>query len=131
MCTNGVWQMTSLQFRYCNIGGSSVGARSFIRENLVDFAVKNPQIDIKTKLVRGKHPAMVAGYLKGVARQVDLRNKTPKQIEDQLFYLRNCKGQKVGKFKQPVISKLPSIQGSWVNNDKVKSKIEIKAIEVI
>lgn len=108
-----------------------MGARSFIRENLVDFAIKNPQIDIKTKLVRGKHPAMVAGYLRGVARQVDLRNKTPKQIEEQLFYLRNCKGEKVGKFKQPVISKLPSIQGQWVNDNKLKHGLEIKSIQVL
>lgn len=113
MCSRGVWQLQTLVFRYCPVGGSSRGAREYIRSTLVDFAEKNPQVTFKAIHGKGKHPVMEGRYVWGVNKVCDLRNKSPEQIHDLVTLLRNTSGHKVTLFKTPHYTKNPSVQGAW------------------
>ena len=113
MCSKGVWQLQTLVVRYCSIGGSSRGTRDFLRKEFIEFATKNPQVQCKAILGKGKHPVVEGRYVWGVNKVCDLRNKQPKQISELVQLLRNTSGHKVTQFKVPVISKKPSIQGQW------------------
>lgn len=127
MCTRGVWQLKTLVVRYCPIGGSSSGTREYIRSGLLEFAGKNPQLEVKTILGKGKHPVMEGRYVWGVNKVVDLRNKNPKQIQELVDLLRNTSGHKVTQFKVPVVAKRPSLQGLWQPNLTKDVKFDIKA----
>ena len=116
MCTKGVWQLKTLVLRYCPIGGSSVGAREYIRTGLVEFAKQNPQVECKTILGKGKHPVVEGRYVWGVNKVCDLRRKNPEQIDELVQLLRNTSGHKVTEFKTPIISQTTSIQGRWRPN---------------
>jgi large subunit ribosomal protein L43 len=90
------WQMLRLTVRYCDFGGSSRGAREWIKTRLPQFATENPHLACRTILGRGKHPAMQGEYLRGVPRTCDLKNKTPREIERLVQALRDTNGHKVG-----------------------------------
>lgn len=72
MCTKGIWQLDKLIFRYCENGGSSRGLKYFfliiklirewMRQNLKDFATKNPQITCETIKLPNRHPIIIAQY---------------------------------------------------------------------
>jgi len=127
MCSKGVWQLQTLVLRYCPIGGSSSGARDFISKEFVEFAKRNPQVQCKAILGKGKHPVVEGRYVWGVNKVCDLRNKSPNQILDLVELLRNTSGHKVTQFKVPVVSKKPSIQGMWQPGVTQNVKFEIKA----
>ena len=122
--------MHRLNLRYCDFGGSSRGARDWIRTRLAAFAQAHPHVECRTIVGRGKHPVVQGEYLKGIPRGVDLRNKTGDQVEEFVMSLRNTNGHKVGKFAKPVYSKTPSVQGMWtlVHQDakNVQMKIETR-----
>jgi large subunit ribosomal protein L43 len=127
MCTRGVWQLKTLVLRYCPIGGSSIGAREYLRTGFLDFAAKNPQVECKAILGKGKHPAVEGRYVWGVNKVVDLRKKDPKQIAQQVELLRNTTGHKITEFKTPIYSKRPSLQGYWKPGVARNVKFDIKA----
>lgn len=62
MALRGVWQLRELAIRY-SMGGSSQGVREFVENGLVEFARKNPQINITTQIESG-HPNVHGKYSK-------------------------------------------------------------------
>ncbi|CAM9948697.1 unnamed protein product [Discosporangium mesarthrocarpum] len=115
MATRGVFQLRTLTVQYCDYGGSSRGARDFIRNRIVDFARDHPHAEVVTELKRGRHPKLVGGYVTGNTKVVEVKNRNPDEIMDFAFMLRNSSGRKMTKFKRPVESRNPSIQGVWSN----------------
>jgi hypothetical protein len=88
--------------------------REFIEKLLPTFSKVNPQLETLIVLRRGHHPFMVGEFINGTSRSVDMRNQNPNQIMRQARYLRDALGRKTSKrVKERVLSKLPSIQGTW------------------
>ena len=65
MATRGVFQLRKLTVKYCEYGGSSKGAREFIRHRIVEFANKTPAAEVVTELRPGHHPYISADYETG------------------------------------------------------------------
>ena len=62
MATRGVVQLKQLSVRYCDMGGSSRGARDYIRERLIEWASLNPEVQVATEIKRNHHPVLKAEY---------------------------------------------------------------------
>lgn len=58
-----MWELKDVLLRYCAIGGSSRGVRGFVEKDLLPFAGRNPQLEMKTK-IQGGHPCVFATYSK-------------------------------------------------------------------
>jgi large subunit ribosomal protein L43 len=95
MCSKGVWQLQTLSLRYCAHSGSSRGLRylfvmlCYVRikptyltgfcvcrevlqsQELIDFAVNNPQLQIDSQIRAGRHPTLVAEYGKSMCTFID------------------------------------------------------------
>lgn len=61
MCTLGVWQLEKLLVRYCKSSGSSAGVRALLRNDLVEFAARNPQLSCEARHEAGNRPPRVIG----------------------------------------------------------------------
>lgn len=95
MATRGVFQLRKLTVLYCEYGGSSKGAREFIRHQIVDFANKTPAAEVVTELRPGRHPYILADYETGENKAIGVKNITPSEIMDYAMTLRNSSGRKV------------------------------------
>eukprot|EP00616_Rhizochromulina_sp_CCMP1243_P019371 CAMPEP_0118964122 /NCGR_PEP_ID=MMETSP1173-20130426/1869_1 /TAXON_ID=1034831 /ORGANISM="Rhizochromulina marina cf, Strain CCMP1243" /LENGTH=148 /DNA_ID=CAMNT_0006912545 /DNA_START=10 /DNA_END=453 /DNA_ORIENTATION=- len=113
MSIRGVAQLKGLTLRYCDLGGSSRGARQFIRENLVSWAEKNPQTQVETAIKRNKHPQLIGEYVWGEPKIVTVKNMSPEEILANAQRLRNSSGRKMTRLAEPVKSRTPSVQGVW------------------
>lgn len=89
MATRGVFQLSKLRVHYCDCGGSSRGARDFIRHNAVKFAKENPATEVETVMKRGYHPFLFGEYLDGTHKMITVKNLTPKEIVNYATMLRN------------------------------------------
>lgn len=96
MATRGVFQLRKLTVKYCEYGGSSKGAREFIRHRIVEFANKTPAAEVVTELRPGHHPYISADYETGENKAIGVKNITPSEIMDYAMALRNSSGRKVG-----------------------------------
>lgn len=63
MARNGVWELRNVLLRYCATGGSSRGVREYVESGLVQFAERNPHIEIRTEIKSG-HPCVYGDYSK-------------------------------------------------------------------
>ncbi|CAN0423352.1 unnamed protein product [Ectocarpus sp. 8 AP-2014] len=113
MATRGVFQLRKLTLKYCDHSGSSKGAREFIRQRIVEFANNTPAAEVVTELRPGQHPYIMGDYVTGEVKTIGIKNIAPGEIMDYAMMLRNSSGHKVRKFKKPVESRYPSIQGVW------------------
>lgn len=95
MATRGVFQLRKLTVKYCDYGGSSKGAREFIRHRIVEFANKTPAAEVVTELRPGHHPYIEGEYETGASKVIGVKNTTPKGIMDFAMVLRNSSGRKV------------------------------------
>lgn len=95
MATRGVFQLRKLTVLYCEYGGSSKGAREFIRHQIVDFASKTPAAEVVTELRPGRHPYISADYETGENKAIGIKNITPSEIMEYAMTLRNSSGRKV------------------------------------
>lgn len=95
MATRGVFQLRKLTVKYCGYGGSSSGAREFIRHRIVEFANITPAADVVTELRPGHHPYIRGEYETGWSKTIGVKNTTPKEIMDVAMMLRNSSGRKV------------------------------------
>lgn len=102
-----------LVFNYCKRGGSSRGIREYIDKEIVEFAKNNPEVTIYVRERNGKHPRIVANFLNGNSKIVDVKNKMPDEIEEWVERLRNESGVKVEKIRKFWHTENPSIQGTW------------------
>mmetsp|Transcript_26077 Transcript_26077/g.34227 ORF Transcript_26077/g.34227 Transcript_26077/m.34227 type:complete len:130 (+) Transcript_26077:194-583(+) len=113
MANIGVFQMKKLTLYYCPKGGSSRGIREAISKFLVDFASQHPEAQYKAATRPGKHPYLLAEYLKGYPQQIGVKNKTAEEVMAHVNQLRNRSGRKITKISKPVFSNRPSLQGQW------------------
>ncbi|KAH6558210.1 hypothetical protein KP509_1Z073600 [Ceratopteris richardii] len=113
MALRGVWQLKKLQVAYCDFSGSSKGVRRFIERELPAFKEQNPQLEVETQLIRGKHPFLKGFYVNQKDRVVGVKNLESKEILLQATRLRSCLGRKVNKLKTRVLTHYPSVQGTW------------------
>src|SRR5690348_935021 len=95
MSLRGVRQLKELIIRYSDYDGSSKGVREWMSTSLLDFAARNPQLNIKTLLKRNKHPYVEGHYLNGNIKTISVRNMEPKLVERRVFFLRNQIGRRV------------------------------------
>jgi len=64
MATRGVYQCKKITLRYCEHGGSSRAVRDYLSSGqLVEWARERPSVEIKVKVVNGKHPNLQADYI--------------------------------------------------------------------
>lgn len=113
MCSRGVWQLRELVLQYCVHSGSSRGARKLIREALVPWCERHPQVQVRAEIRSGRHPCLRAEYLNGNRKVIGVKNLAPFEIETYMTDLRNQVGRKVAAVKKDVQSDVPSVQGSW------------------
>lgn len=113
MAHNSIWQLKKLVVRYCDWGGSSRGIREFIQSHLPSFQKNNPQVEVVTEMMRGKHPHLRGYYRCSTVRMVDSRNVDAKDILLQAIRLRNALGLKVTKLKTRHLITRQSVQGTW------------------
>ncbi|KAM7440505.1 39S ribosomal protein L43 [Porites harrisoni] len=102
-----------LVLNYCQRGGSSRGIREYIDKNVVEFAKNNPEVTIYVRERNGKHPRIVANFINGNSKIVEVKNKTPEEIKEWVERLRNESGVKLQKIRQFWHTENPSIQGTW------------------
>ena len=128
MSVRGVRQIQKLVFQYCQYDGSSEGMRQLLSTGqLINWCKENPEINVETKVKRGRHPTLSALYLNTNERVVGVKNLSPEKIEGHMDILANSAGKKTtGKYSYrlstPVDSNFPSIQGEWT--DDVQEHIE-------
>ncbi|XP_031555732.1 39S ribosomal protein L43, mitochondrial-like [Actinia tenebrosa] len=108
-----VCQLQRVTLNYCRAGGSSRGLRDFIDQNVVSFAKSNPQVAVYVRERNGKHPRIVANYLNGNSKIIDIKNMEIEDIRKWLERLRGESGVKIEKIRKPWHTDNPSIQGTW------------------
>ncbi|KAL1936145.1 hypothetical protein VTP01DRAFT_279 [Rhizomucor pusillus] len=109
-----VLQCKKLVFNYCERWGSNKGMIEYIKKDLIDFAKKNPQIEILVQPRPHHHPVIRGYYLNGRDKVICTRNMTPKEISDKVNLLRDSSGAKMKNLaKKPVISTTESVRGIW------------------
>mmetsp|Transcript_22764 Transcript_22764/g.42310 ORF Transcript_22764/g.42310 Transcript_22764/m.42310 type:complete len:160 (-) Transcript_22764:65-544(-) len=159
MATRGVFQCKKLTLFYCEHGGSSRAVREYLgSKRLWKWAQDRPSVEIAVKVRNGKHPFVKAEYLTAplasgkkpdggpVVHQICVKSKQPRNnngsdgdpyvdmIEETLTKLYNRSGRKLTKFKQPVYTQTPSIQGVWTPSlnlhlQEPSTKFDLKIIE--
>ncbi|EIE22936.1 hypothetical protein COCSUDRAFT_83708 [Coccomyxa subellipsoidea C-169] len=126
MARLGVWQLRKLTLNYCNISGSSRGARTFVEDYLPTFKQENPHLQVLEDLQPGRHPYLKAEYRNGRVRTVGVKNELPDGVLRHAVMLRSAAGRSTHvKVKtrqvQPAIRTedgkhqraSPSVQGMW------------------
>ena len=114
MATRGVKQLQTLRIAYCNHGGSSESVREYISSGrIVEFANRNPSVEVIGELRNGKHPYIKAEYLTGFHKQVCVKNESLLRIEEVIQMLNNSSGRKIKRIEGSTQSDKPSIQGVW------------------
>lgn len=131
MATRGIKQLTKLSLTYCEHGGSSRYMREFISSGrIIDFANKNPTLEIDVKIRNGKHPFVKGYYLTGQDKQIGVKNEGLGRIEKVLTKLNNSSGRKITKLKKPVVTSTPSVQGVWSPMLAIQDKkFDIKIVD--
>ena len=95
MSLKGVRQLKELVIRYSDYDGSSKGIREWMRGNLVQFAQTNPDLLVKTVLLRNNHPYVRGNYINGNDKTICIKNLQPEEITSYINDLRNQIGRKV------------------------------------
>jgi large subunit ribosomal protein L43 len=95
MSLRGVRQLKELTIRYSDIDGSSKGIRNWMGNNLLNFAKENPTLLVRAVLRRSRHPFVRGHYLNGNTKTIGIKNETPGDINDYVYFLRNQIGRRV------------------------------------
>mmetsp|Transcript_27625 Transcript_27625/g.51514 ORF Transcript_27625/g.51514 Transcript_27625/m.51514 type:complete len:132 (-) Transcript_27625:101-496(-) len=111
----GQWQLKKLVINYCKTE-SSRGVYDLMKNGkLVDFAKKNPQLQIVTRRNQRRLPYLMAQYEGNVKQDLSLKNLTDDEIIEGMTMMRNRSGRHTYELKhwgQP-ITNTPSVQGVW------------------
>ena len=87
--------------------------RTFLKEQLPDFARANPQIEFRVAPRPNQHPVIKGHYINGGIKAVCVRNFEPKDIMDKVEYFKQSSGEKLKKQRKPVTSVNESVRGIW------------------
>ena len=127
----GVRQLQKVTVKYCRQSGSSKGARALLQEGgLPQWCRENPDIQIETEVKAGRHPLLVAEFLQN-EKVVSIRNDSSEGILSRLNALKDESGIPYSRFKKPVISSNPSLQGTWASStakrlQETEFKVELR-----
>lgn len=114
MSVNGLVQLKKISLLYCPIGGSSKGAREFIRIGIADWAKKHSNTQVVARPERkGKHPIIIAEYVRGENKVRDVKNCDPLQVCQALNEFQTTSGRKMAKIVKPILTSNAPIQGGW------------------
>ncbi|KAL1920741.1 mitochondrial 54S ribosomal protein mL43 [Calcarisporiella thermophila] len=108
-----VLQCRKMVFHYCERSGSSRGMIDYLKQNLIQFARENPQIEIMVHPRPSHHPVIRGLYLNGRDKVICVRNMSPSEIGEKVRLLRDSSGAKIKPMKKPVISTSESVRGIW------------------
>eukprot|EP00877_Chromochloris_zofingiensis_P015103 jgi/Chrzof1/9847/Cz04g18060.t1 len=125
MSRYGQRALKRLRFQYCDWWGSSQGIREFIEHHLPAWKEQNRHIKVETTMKRNHFPFIEAEYaLPHSTRTVGVKHRSPKDISDIVWWLRCSQGYNT-RNRIPmarIISKQPSVQGSWTISTFVPSE---------
>ena len=114
MATRGIVQLKKLEIFFCEVRGSSLKAREYIKNGLiVQYAGTNPSVEVSAKLRNGHHPFIKADYVTGFSKQVCIKNESLERIEKVVTMLTDSSGRKISKITSPIRTDTPSVQGVW------------------
>ncbi|GAB5352995.1 hypothetical protein AAMO2058_000000600 [Amorphochlora amoebiformis] len=116
----GVWQLQKLTISYCKTPASK-GVYELLnsmehKKNLIEFAKKNPQIQIKTQVNKSRQPHVIGEYVGTVKHTIGISNSAPSDILEVMQKLRDRSGrdtQTLTHWGKP-ISAHTSVQGKWI-----------------
>ncbi|XP_031616012.1 39S ribosomal protein L43, mitochondrial [Oreochromis aureus] len=108
-----VCQLKRISIIFSKKAQSSLGARDFIEEGVVDYANKNPGTVVYVSPQPCRVPKIVAEYLNGNVREETITSKTSQQISELLTKLTNQSGLEIIRIRKPIHTDSPSIQGLW------------------
>lgn len=124
MSINGVRTLQKIEILYCHKSGSSDGVKRLIYEGnwLLEWAKKNPAVQVQFTLDRYRHPVLICTY-KRISKTtgkpheiyINLRNETAGQVQYRFEQVLRREGQRSKNLKQwklPVTHNL-SFQGTW------------------
>ncbi|KAK6302057.1 hypothetical protein J4Q44_G00281100 [Coregonus suidteri] len=83
-------------------GSSSLGAREFIEEGVVDFAKNNPGTVVYVSSQFCRIPTIVAEYLNGNVKEEAIISKTSQQIVELITKLTNQPGLDIIRIRKPI-----------------------------
>ncbi|XP_041938391.1 39S ribosomal protein L43, mitochondrial [Alosa sapidissima] len=108
-----VCQLKRISLIFSKNAQSSLGARNFIEEGVVDYAKKNPGTVVYISPEPCRIPRLVAEYLNGNVREEKITGKTSQEISDLVTKLTNQSGLDIIRIRKPYHTDSPSIQGQW------------------
>ncbi|XP_063076814.1 39S ribosomal protein L43, mitochondrial [Engraulis encrasicolus] len=108
-----VCQLKRISLVFSKNAQSSLGARHFIEEGVVDFAKKNPGTVVYISPEPCRIPRIVAEYLNGTVREEAITSKTSQQISELVTKMANQSGLDIIRIRKPYHTDSPSIQGQW------------------
>ncbi|XP_069560781.1 large ribosomal subunit protein mL43 [Brachyistius frenatus] len=108
-----VCQLKRVSLIFSKKGQSSLGARDFIEEGVVDYAKKNPGTVVYVSPQPIRVPKIVAEYLNGAVREEIITSKTSPQISELLTKLTGQSGLEVIRIRKHFHTDSPSVQGQW------------------
>uniref|UniRef100_A0A3P8RC15 Large ribosomal subunit protein mL43 n=1 Tax=Astatotilapia calliptera TaxID=8154 RepID=A0A3P8RC15_ASTCA len=127
-----VCQLKRISIVFSKKAQSSLGARDFIEEGVVDYANKNPGTVVYVSPQPCRVPKIVAEYyikqrekelrlqasvkefkVNGNVREETITSKTSQQISELLTKLTNQSGLEIIRIRKPFHTDSPSIQGLW------------------
>ncbi|RWS26222.1 39S ribosomal protein L43-like protein [Leptotrombidium deliense] len=108
-----VCQLARLTLKFCKYGQWSKGVRDFIETDVVDYSRSNPGVAVYLKPRRFKSPVMVTEYLNGNAHWMSLTKMSSKEIKAWIGYFTARSGDPVMRYRRPIRTEWPSVQGPW------------------
>ncbi|XP_043912422.1 39S ribosomal protein L43, mitochondrial [Protopterus annectens] len=131
-----ICQLKRITLIFSKDAQTSLGAREYIEEHVVDFARRNPSVVLYVTPKRCRVPKIVAEYLNGAVKEEEVNSKTSEEIAQLIQKMANQSGLDIIRIRKPYHTDCPSIQGQWhpfVNKpsmfnikdfEKVNSKLE-------
>ncbi|XP_038070836.1 39S ribosomal protein L43, mitochondrial-like [Patiria miniata] len=109
-----VCQLQRLTLQFSKTAGSAKGVRDFVEQDIVGFAEKNPQVVLYvTPHTKYTFPKVVAEFLNGTRRKVDLSNLSREDIIKEVELLRTQSGVDIERIRKQWHTDSPSVQGYW------------------
>eukprot|EP00128_Syssomonas_multiformis_P008071 Colp12_sorted_trinity150504_noHs@29977 len=106
-------QLRAMTIRYNPAGAASAGIREYLDKHVVKFAKHNPEIAVVVEPVKALRPILVARYVNGNERVLDINNKSLQEVKQIVSSVHSQRGLKPEKINKPQFSSNPSIQGTW------------------
>ncbi|KAG7492568.1 hypothetical protein MATL_G00015780 [Megalops atlanticus] len=108
-----VCQLKRISLIFSTKGQSSLGAREFVEEGIVDFAKNNPGTVVYVSPESCRIPKIVAEYLNGSVREEVITSKSAQEIAALVKKLSEQSGLDIIRIRKPFHTDSPSIQGQW------------------